>query len=138
MTDISPQDLKAKLDRREPLVLLDVRDDWETALCRLDNATHIPTEEIEFRTAELDPARGVGLLTQASVLAIHSKVDATSQSPLISATPRHAASARPSATSKASSARSPAHFGSTRPPWARASRTSIAIWCPATARRRTT
>ena len=56
MTDISPQDLKAKLDRREPLVLLDVRDDWETALCRLDNATHIPTEEIEFRTAELDPA----------------------------------------------------------------------------------
>jgi rhodanese-related sulfurtransferase len=56
MTDISPQDLKAKLDRHEPLVLLDVRDDWETALCRLDNATHIPTEEIEFRTAELDPA----------------------------------------------------------------------------------
>ena len=56
MTDISPQDLKAKLDRREPLVLLDVREDWETALCRLDNATHIPIEEIEFRTAELDPA----------------------------------------------------------------------------------
>jgi len=56
MTDISPQDLKAKLDRHEPLVLLDVRDDWEIALCRLDNATHIPTEEIEFRTAELDPA----------------------------------------------------------------------------------
>ncbi len=56
MTDISPQDLKAKLDRHEPLVLLDVREDWETALCRLDNATHIPIEEIEFRTAELDPA----------------------------------------------------------------------------------
>ena len=56
MTDISPQDLKAKLDRRDPLVLLDVREDWETALCRLENATHIPIEEIEFRTTELDPA----------------------------------------------------------------------------------
>ena len=56
MTDISPQDLKARLDRRDPVVLLDVREDWETALCRLENATHIPIEEIEFRTAELEPA----------------------------------------------------------------------------------
>ena len=56
MTDISAQDLKTRLDRRDPLVLLDVREDWETALCRLENATHIPIEEIEFRTSELDPA----------------------------------------------------------------------------------
>jgi rhodanese-related sulfurtransferase len=55
-TDISPQDLKARLDQHEPVVLLDVREDWETALCRLENATHIPIEEIEFRTTELDPA----------------------------------------------------------------------------------
>jgi rhodanese-related sulfurtransferase len=54
MTDISPENLKARLDRRDPLVLLDVREDWETALCRLENAIHIPIEEIEFRTAELD------------------------------------------------------------------------------------
>ena len=56
MTDISPQDLKVRLDRRDPIVLLDVREDLETALCRLENATHIPIEEIEFRTTELDPA----------------------------------------------------------------------------------
>jgi len=56
MSDITPQDLKARLDRHQALVLLDVREDWETALCRLDNATHIPIEEIEFRTAELDQA----------------------------------------------------------------------------------
>jgi rhodanese-related sulfurtransferase len=54
--DISAQDLKARLDRKDPLVLLDVREDWETRLCRLDNAVHIPIEEIEFRTTELDPA----------------------------------------------------------------------------------
>ena len=56
MTDISPQELKARLDRHESLVLLDVREDWETALCRLENATHIPIEEVELRTAELDQA----------------------------------------------------------------------------------
>src|SRR4026208_254027 len=55
-TDIAPQDLKTRLDRTDPVVLLHVREDWETALCRLDNATHIPIEEIEFRNAELDPA----------------------------------------------------------------------------------
>src|SRR5205814_6509894 len=36
------------------VVLLDVREDWETKLCRLDNATHIPIEEIELRVDELD------------------------------------------------------------------------------------
>ena len=56
MTDISPQELKARLDRRDSLVLLDVREDWETALCRLENATHIPIEEVELRTTELDQA----------------------------------------------------------------------------------
>lgn len=55
MGEITPQELKARLDQREPLVLLDVRQDWETKLCRLEGATHIPIEEIEYRTAELNP-----------------------------------------------------------------------------------
>ena len=55
MTDISPQELKTRLDRKDSLVLLDVREDWEASLCRLENSTRIPIEEIEFRTAELDP-----------------------------------------------------------------------------------
>jgi rhodanese-related sulfurtransferase len=36
-------------------VLVDVRQDWETKLCRLENAVHIPIEEIELRTEELNP-----------------------------------------------------------------------------------
>src|SRR2546426_11563374 len=36
-------------------MLLDVREDWETKLCRLPNAMHIPIEEIEVRIDELDP-----------------------------------------------------------------------------------
>ncbi len=53
--DIRPEELRARLDQKRAVVLLDVRDEWETRLCRLENATHIPIEEIEFRTGELNP-----------------------------------------------------------------------------------
>ena len=53
---ITPRQLKARLDRREPVALLDVRDGWEVALARLENAVHIPMEEFELRTDELNPA----------------------------------------------------------------------------------
>ena len=54
MDSITPTELKVRLDRGVRPVLLDVRQDWETRLCRLDGATHIPIEEIEFRTEELN------------------------------------------------------------------------------------
>jgi rhodanese-related sulfurtransferase len=54
MSEISPEDLKARLDRNEAPVLLDVRQDWETQLCRLPNALHIPIEELELRVEELN------------------------------------------------------------------------------------
>ena len=54
MNEITPQELKARLGRHDPVVLLDVRQDWETKLCRLENAVHIPIEEIEYRTEELN------------------------------------------------------------------------------------
>ena len=55
MTEITPQALKARLDKPGAPLLLDVRQDWETQLCRLPNAIHIPIEEIEMRTEELNP-----------------------------------------------------------------------------------
>ena len=54
--ELTPAELKQRLAEHEPLVLLDVRQDWETRLCRLDNSLHIPIEEIELRSEELDPA----------------------------------------------------------------------------------
>jgi rhodanese-related sulfurtransferase len=56
MREITPAELKARLDGRERPLLLDVRQDWETRLCRLPDAVHIPIEEIELRTEELNPA----------------------------------------------------------------------------------
>ncbi len=55
MSEITPEELKARLDRNDRPLLLDVRQDWETKLCRLENAVHIPIEEIELRTDELNP-----------------------------------------------------------------------------------
>ena len=55
MSEITPKELKARLDRNDRPLLLDVRQDWETKLCRLENAVHIPIEEIELRTDELNP-----------------------------------------------------------------------------------
>lgn len=55
MDEITPHELKARLDRGDRPLLLDVREDWETRLCRLEHAVHIPIEEIELRAEELDP-----------------------------------------------------------------------------------
>ena len=54
MNEISPQELKTRLAGPDRPLLLDVRQDWETRLCRLEHAVHIPIEEIELRTGELD------------------------------------------------------------------------------------
>jgi len=64
---ITPQELKARLDRGEPLILLDVRQDWETRLCRLAGATHIPIEEIEHRTEELNPGDEIVVLCHQGI-----------------------------------------------------------------------
>ena len=55
MDHITPSELKQRLDTAGAPLLLDVRQDWETRLCRLPNAVHIPIEEIEVRTDELNP-----------------------------------------------------------------------------------
>ena len=54
MGEIAQQELKARLDAGAAPLLLDVRQDWETRLCRLPNAVHIPIEEIELRVDELN------------------------------------------------------------------------------------
>jgi adenylyltransferase/sulfurtransferase len=55
MDEVTATELKARLEDGHPPILLDVRQDWETKLCRLQNSIHIPIEEIELRTEELSP-----------------------------------------------------------------------------------
>jgi adenylyltransferase/sulfurtransferase len=59
MDTITPQELKERLDRGDPLVLVDVRQDWELQICRIEGSINIPIEEIEERASELDPANEI-------------------------------------------------------------------------------
>lgn len=55
---ISPEDVKAKLDAGEPVYLLDVRQPEEHTLCRLPNSQLIPLGELPHRAGEVEPPAG--------------------------------------------------------------------------------
>jgi len=51
---ITPRELKAKLDRGESPVLLDVREPWEFGLARIEGSKLVPMPEVLDRISELD------------------------------------------------------------------------------------
>ena len=55
--EITVQELKGKLDRREDVYVLDVREPNEYQICRIEGSTLIPLGELASRTAELDRNR---------------------------------------------------------------------------------
>jgi rhodanese-related sulfurtransferase len=58
MRQLEAPELKAWLSgRSQPVTLLDVREPWEFALCRMDGSLHIPLAQLPARLAELDPDR---------------------------------------------------------------------------------
>lgn len=54
---IDPVTLKARLDRGESVLILDVREPFEIGLAPFPGATHIPMGDIPSRLTELDPDR---------------------------------------------------------------------------------
>jgi rhodanese-related sulfurtransferase len=54
---IDPVTLKARLDKGESVLILDVREPFEIALAPFPGATHIPMGDIPSRLTELDPDR---------------------------------------------------------------------------------
>lgn len=50
---LSPAQLQQRLQNGEKILLLDVREDNEVALCRLENSVHIPMNLIPIRQNEL-------------------------------------------------------------------------------------
>ena len=55
MREITPTELKAKLDRGEDFLLIDVREPNEFELCRIPTAQLIPLGTIPQRMGDLDP-----------------------------------------------------------------------------------
>ncbi len=54
--NISPRELKERLDAGDWPVLLDVREEWEYDLARIEGSTLVPLSEMEERFHELDPS----------------------------------------------------------------------------------
>lgn len=52
--EITPAELKEKLDAGEEILLLDVREDHELEICNLENTTHIPLGHLVTRLGELN------------------------------------------------------------------------------------
>lgn len=55
--NITPEELKGRLDAGDSPELLDVREPWEFGLARIEGSTLIPLAELPDRASELDPAR---------------------------------------------------------------------------------
>lgn len=52
--EISPAEVKSRLDSGEPLVLIDVREPAEHQICRIDGATLIPMNTVPQRLQEIE------------------------------------------------------------------------------------
>jgi rhodanese-related sulfurtransferase len=59
MREISPRELKARLDTGMRPLLLDVREAAELAICRIGDALHVPMGDVPGRLHELEPERDI-------------------------------------------------------------------------------
>jgi rhodanese-related sulfurtransferase len=52
--EITPLEVKKRLDRGAKILIVDVREHWEYAHCRIENALHIPMGSIPSNLQKLD------------------------------------------------------------------------------------
>ena len=57
MEEITPAELKQRLDKGDDIQIVDVREDNEVAIGRIPNSIHIPLGQILGRMNEIDPNR---------------------------------------------------------------------------------
>jgi len=63
--EMSPAEFVARRDQGEAPVLLDVREDWELGIARIDGAVHIPMGDVPARLGELAPERELVVLCRS-------------------------------------------------------------------------
>lgn len=68
---MSAADLKAALERKEPLVLVDVREPWEFDYCKIPGSKLIPLGDLQARHVELDPEATHVLVCHHGVRSMH-------------------------------------------------------------------
>jgi len=57
MEEITPTELKQRLDKGDDIQIIDVREDSEVAIGRIPNSKHIRLAEVLSRMDEIDPNR---------------------------------------------------------------------------------
>ena len=57
MEEITPTELKQRLDKGADIQIVDVREDNEVAIGRIPNSIHIPLGQVLNRMNEIDPNR---------------------------------------------------------------------------------
>ena len=57
MEEITPAELKQRLDKGDDIQIVDVREDNEVAYCRIPDSIHIPLGQVLNRMNEIDPNR---------------------------------------------------------------------------------
>ena len=57
MEEITPSELKKRLDNGDDIQIVDVRENNELAISRLPNSIHIPLAQVLVRMNEIDPNR---------------------------------------------------------------------------------
>jgi rhodanese-related sulfurtransferase len=57
VSEITPTELKQRLDSGEDIQIVDVREADEVAIAKLPNSIHIPLAQVLNRMSEIDPAR---------------------------------------------------------------------------------
>jgi rhodanese-related sulfurtransferase len=63
--EITPVELKTRLDALGPPVVLDVRESWERDIASLPGTVHIPMNELQARLTELDPDRDLVVMCRS-------------------------------------------------------------------------
>ena len=62
---LSVQDLKSKLDYNEDFTLIDIRENQELEICKLEEAVHIPMGSIPIRLNEIDFKKPVVIMCKS-------------------------------------------------------------------------
>jgi len=65
--EISPAEMKERLERGERPIILDVRERWEVELASVAGVTHIPMGDIPARISELDDSREIVVMCHHGV-----------------------------------------------------------------------
>jgi rhodanese-related sulfurtransferase len=63
--EMSPGEFASRVASDEPPLLLDVREDWELAIARIEGAVHIPMGQVPARLDELDREREIVVLCRS-------------------------------------------------------------------------